>query len=130
MTPAATDFPPQEPPAAAKAITAPAGRLTSIDAYRGFVMFLMVAEVLNFGRVARMIPESGFWKFLASQQSHREWVGCSLHDLIQPSFTFLVGVALPFSMASRVAKGQRFGQMLGHAIWRSLLLIFLGVFLR
>jgi predicted acyltransferase len=93
-------------------------------------MFLMVAEVLHLGRIARAFPESGFWAFLASQQSHREWVGCSLHDLIQPSFTFLVGVALPFSIASRVAKGQAFGRMLAHAIWRSILLVFLGVFLR
>ena len=33
-------------------------------------------------------------------------MGCSLHDLIQPSFSFLVGVALPFSLASRLARGQ------------------------
>ena len=102
----------------------------SIDAYRGFVMFLMVAEALQLGQMARNFPDSGFWSFLASQQSHREWVGCSLHDLIQPSFTFLVGVALPFSIASRLAKGQPFGIMLGHAIWRSFLLVALGVFLR
>src|SRR5207247_5640015 len=44
--------------------------------------------------------------------------------------SFLVGVALPFSIASRLAKGQAFGQMLGHAVWRSILLILLGVFLR
>jgi heparan-alpha-glucosaminide N-acetyltransferase len=80
--------------------------------------------------MSRAFPESGFWSFLASQQSHREWVGCSLHDLIQPSFTFLVGVALPFSIASRIAKGNSFGKMLGHALWRSLLLAWLGIFLR
>lgn len=105
-------------------------RLASMDAYRGLVMFLMVAEVLHFSRISRAFPESGFWSFLASQQSHREWVGCSLHDLIQPSFTFLVGVALPFSIASRVAKGATFGKMLWHAVWRSLVLIWLGIFLR
>lgn len=115
------------PPAAKSAKPA---RLTSIDAYRGFVMFLMVAEALHLGRVARAFPESGFWSFLASQQSHREWIGCSLHDLIQPSFTFLVGVALPFSIASRIAKGQSYAKMIGHAVWRSLLLIGLGIFLR
>ena len=82
------------------------GRLASIDAYRGFVMFLMMAEVLRLSRVARAVPESGFWKFLGWHQSHVEWVGCSLHDLIQPSFSFLVGVALPFSIASRAARGQ------------------------
>ena len=42
-------------------------------------------------------------------QSHVEWTGCSLHDLIQPSFSFLVGVALPFSLASRLARGQSQG---------------------
>lgn len=111
--------------------TAPAvQRLVSLDAYRGFVMLLMVAEALHFGRVARALPESGFWALLASQQSHREWVGCSLHDLIQPSFTFLAGASLPFSIASRMAKGQAFGTMLGHAVWRSLLLVWLGIFLR
>src|SRR5688572_15674861 len=78
-------------------------RLASIDAYRGLVMFLMVAEALRLSRMARAFPESSFWSFLASQQSHRDWVGCSMHDLIQPSFTFLVGVALPFSIASRAA---------------------------
>ena len=114
-----------------KSIVAPAPkRLISLDAYRGFVMFLMVAEVLHLGRVARNFPESGFWAFLAHQQSHVEWIGCTLHDLIQPSFTFMVGVALPFSIASRVAKGQAFGMMLTHAIWRSLLLVFLGIALR
>src|SRR6187399_2638535 len=108
-----TDTIADSPPAAPKASSP--GRLTSIDAYRGLVMFLMVAEALHLGKVARLIPDSAFWQFLASQQSHREWAGCSLHDLIQPSFTFLVGVALPFSTASRQAKGQGFAKMLGHA---------------
>jgi predicted acyltransferase len=108
----------------------PPARLASLDAYRGFVMFLMMAEVLRLKRVAQALPESGMWKFLASQQSHVEWVGCSLHDLIQPSFSFLVGVALPYSIASRRARGQSTGVMVGHAVWRAVILIMLGVFLR
>src|SRR3954470_6616415 len=106
------------------------GRLASVDAYRGFVMFLMMAEVLRLGRVAESFPTSGFWKFLAWHQSHVEWIGCSLHDMIQPSFSFLVGVAVPFSIAGRIAKGQTKTNMTMHALWRSLLLILLGVFLR
>jgi heparan-alpha-glucosaminide N-acetyltransferase len=114
------------------AIVAPPapGRLTSVDAYRGFVMFLMMAEVLRLSRVAQAVPDSGFWKFLGDQQSHVQWIGCSLHDLIQPSFSFLVGVALPFSIASRAARGQSRGLMTFHAAWRALVLILLGVFLR
>ena len=109
--------------------TVPA-RLTSMDAYRGFVMFLMMAEVLHVGRVAAAFPDSGFWKLLDFHTSHVEWVGCSLHDMIQPSFSFLVGVALPFSIASRLARGQSQLAMTAHALWRALLLILLGVFLR
>jgi predicted acyltransferase len=93
-------------------------------------MFLMMAEVLRLQRVAQAFPDSSFWAFLASQQTHVEWAGCSLHDLIQPGFSFLVGVALPYSIASRMAKGGSFGKMFAHALWRSLILVALGIFLR
>jgi predicted acyltransferase len=109
---------------------APANRLASLDAYRGFVMFLMAAELLEVPQVAASFPDSGFWQFLKHHTTHVTWTGCSLHDLIQPSFSFMVGAALPFSMASRLAKGQSKPQLFLHALWRSLVLILLGVFLR
>ena len=87
-----------------------APRLASLDAYRGLVMFLMMAEVLHLGRMAAAFPESAFWGFLSFHQSHVPWIGCSLHDLIQPSFSFMVGVALPFSLASRLNSGESSGQ--------------------
>ena len=105
-------------------------RLASLDAYRGFVMLLMMAEVLRLKRVAQALPESKLWSFFAAQQSHVEWVGCSLHDLIQPSFSFLVGVALPFSLSSRRNRGQGMTALLVHACWRAGILILLGVALR
>lgn len=105
-------------------------RLSAADAYRGFVMFLMMAEVMQFHEVAKKLPRSAFWEFMELQQSHIEWVGCTLHDLIQPSFSFLVGLVLPYSIASRLAKGGKFNNLLLHAAWRSILLIFLGIFLR
>ena len=111
-------------------IPQPATRNVAVDAYRGFVMFLMMAEVLRFSRVAQAFPGNWFWSFLALNQTHVEWAGCSLHDTIQPGFSFLVGVALPYSIASRLAKGGTFGKMFLHALWRSLLLVALGVFLR
>jgi predicted acyltransferase len=104
-------------------------RLGSIDAYRGLVMFLMMAEVLRLSSVGRATG-GAVWTFLGGQQTHSEWIGCSLHDLIQPSFSFLVGVALPFSIASRRARGQSISFMTLHAFWRALILIVLGFFLR
>ncbi|WP_410528590.1 acyltransferase family protein [Spirosoma sp. KUDC1026] len=108
----------------------PVGRLMSMDAYRGFVMTLMVAELLQFHRLHEAFPDNPIWAFLAYQQSHVEWAGCSLHDLIQPSFSFLVGVALPYSLASREGLGKSFGAQFGRALRRSLVLILLGIFLR
>ncbi len=93
-------------------------------------MLLMMAEVLRLPAVAHAFQGNWFWAFLAFNQSHVDWAGCSLHDTIQPSFSFLVGVALPYSIASRVAKGSSFGRMMVHTLWRSLLLVWLGIFLR
>jgi len=110
--------------------TAIPGRLLSLDAYRGFVMLLMMGEVLEFCQVSAAVSSNPLWKFLCYHQSHVEWIGCSLHDLIQPSFSFLVGVALPFSLSRRAAEGQSNWHRTLHAFWRALVLVLLGVFLR
>lgn len=109
---------------------APLPRVGSIDTYRGAVMFLLMAESLHLSRMAANFPESDLWKFLAHHQTHVPWIGCSLHDMIQPSFSFLVGVSLPFSLVARRSKGQSTGRMTLHALWRSILLVGLGIFLR
>lgn len=108
----------------------PQNRVASVDVYRGFVMLLMMAEVLSLQDVAKALPDSKFWQFIGFNQSHVPWTWLSLHDMIQPSFTFLVGVVLPYSIASRKNKGASFGNILGHTIKRSFILIFLGIFLR
>ncbi len=104
-------------------------RLVSLDAYRGAIMLMMASSGLGLAHVARQSPDSGFWRFLAHQTEHAQWAGCTAWDIIQPAFMFMVGVALPFSIANRRARGQRFGSMLGHALWRSLVLALLAVFL-
>src|SRR5258705_13928763 len=93
-------------------------------------MFLMLAEAMRLWTLHDAFPASWFWAFVAFNTTHVPWQGCSLHDLIQPAFSFLVGAALPFSIASRRAAGQSFGRMLGHAAWRSVALMALGIFLR
>jgi predicted acyltransferase len=105
-------------------------RVPSIDAFRGFVMFLMLAEVMRLWTLHDAFPSSLLWSIVAFNTTHVPWQGCSLHDLIQPAFSFLAGASLPFSIASRQAKGDSFGKMLAHAIRRSLILILLGIFLR
>lgn len=105
-------------------------RNLAIDTYRGFVMLLMMAEILELSRVSKALPGNAFWSFLAYHQTHVAWAGCSLHDTIQPGFSFLVGIALPYSIAARMARGGAFRGLFLHALWRSLLLVALGIFLR
>jgi heparan-alpha-glucosaminide N-acetyltransferase len=127
MTATAIDL---EPTSVAIPVKGMANRLGSIDAFRGFVMLLMMSEVLDVDDIARALPGNRFWAFINYQQSHVGWIGCSLHDLIQPGFSFLVGVALPYSLARRAIAGQSAWQRTLHVVWRAFLLIFLGIFLR
>lgn len=110
--------------------TAPVARNVAVDAYRGLVMLLMMAEVLRLSQLAAAFPDSWLIGWLAYHQTHVDWAGCSLHDLIQPSFSFLVGVALPYSVARRQAAGGTAAQLFVHALWRSMVLVALGIFLR
>ncbi|MDZ4819655.1 MAG: DUF5009 domain-containing protein [Planctomycetota bacterium] len=105
-------------------------RLDSVDTYRGLVMLLMMAEVLKLSRLSEQVRENSFWDFLAYHQTHITWAGCTVHDMIQPSFSLLVGVSLPFSLAARRARGDSTTQLFWHAAWRALLLVFLGIWLR
>lgn len=107
----------------------PPTRLASLDAYRGFVMLAMASSGLGFAAVSKNFPDSEVWKFLAGQTDHVAWRGCAFWDLIQPSFMFIVGVAMPWAYANRKARGEGWWSQFGHAIGRSLVLIALGVFL-
>jgi predicted acyltransferase len=110
-------------------------RLMSLDAYRGFIMLAMASAGFAFAQVARNLAEAErgastpLWDFLGFQTDHVPWVGCSFWDLIQPSFMFMVGVAIPYSYASRKAKGDSERKILIHAALRALILILLAVFL-
>lgn len=120
-------LPPSAPAFVNPTVSSP--RLVSLDAYRGFIMLLLATSAFRIPDVARHFKGDGVWDFLAYQFNHAAWRGCSFWDLIQPSFMFMVGVAIPYSYASRKAKGDSEGKILAHTIWRSLILVLLGVFL-
>jgi heparan-alpha-glucosaminide N-acetyltransferase len=112
-------------------VVAPTTRLTSLDAFRGFTMLLMASEIARLPHaLLEAFPGNGVALYVADQLEHRQWTGVTPWDLIQPSFMFMVGVALPFSLAARRARGHAFGHLFAHALWRSLLLVALGIFLR
>lgn len=104
-------------------------RLTSMDAYRGFVMVCLAANGFGLNKLAKQFPDNATMKAIGYQFDHVPWVGCAFWDLIQPSFMFLVGVALPFSCARREKTGASKNGLLKHALIRSFILILLGIFL-
>ena len=115
-------------------------RLMSLDAYRGFVMLAMASSGFALSRVAPQVrgfrdgtPSEGWWRFLwdtlGYQFSHVPWTGCSAWDLIQPSFMFMVGVAMPFSLLRRERDGESKFRRFLHAVARAGVLVVLAVFL-
>jgi predicted acyltransferase len=101
-------------------------RLTSLDAYRGFIMLLMASGGLGIASIAKSQPDS-LWARIAPYLQHAEWIGCTPWDLIQPAFMFMVGVAMSLSLAKREAAGQGFAAQLVHAVIRAIVLVALGV---
>jgi predicted acyltransferase len=119
---------PEAAPTPAPPTVKPA-RLLSLDAYRGFIMVVLATGGLGFVKMHRDFPDDPVWSFLGFHTDHVGWIGCSFWDLIQPSFMFMVGVAVPYSMASRRARGENPLWTWTHIVWRALLLVALGIFL-
>src|SRR5688500_6172267 len=80
-------------------------RITSVDLFRGITMFLLIGESTRLYSHIRSIEDSSFMQFIGIQLSHHQWNGLHFWDLIQPFFMFIVGVAIPFSVANRIKKG-------------------------
>ena len=100
-------------------------RLVSLDALRGFDMFWIIggtAILMGFGKV---IHRPFFDKFL-EQFDHVPWRGLHFYDLIWPLFMFIMGAAIPLSMAKRRAQGESDRTLLLHALWRAVVMFCLG----
>ncbi len=125
--------------------TKPPGRLVSLDAFRGIIMIMLAASGFGIAGFAEIDAESPvwkvrdrpFWENLAWNFEHPAWQSAfdyfkvSFWDLIQPSFMFMVGVAMPFSYARRSQQQQHSTWRLGlHALIRSVALVLIGVFLQ
>lgn len=102
-------------------------RYLSLDAFRGITMFLLAGEAaLMYESLLEVFPAGSALHGLAEQFHHHPWAGLRFWDLIQPCFMFIVGVAMPFSLRSRMGRGDTWSQSLRHILWRSLLLFGFG----
>jgi len=102
----------------------PAGRLVSLDAFRGLIMLTLL-----FGSVFKSLEKHPSLHWLYVQNEHVAWEGCVYWDLIQPSFMFIVGVAMPIASANRYAAQTPWVLQFLRVLLRAAKLILLGVIL-
>ena len=99
-------------------------RLLSLDAYRGLIMLTLLC-----GGIFHTLKGDPVWNWLYIQNDHVDWAGCVYWDLIQPSFMFMVGVAMPFAFARRTALGDSWGKQFRHTLLRAFNLMLIGILL-
>ena len=97
-------------------------RITSIDALRGFVMFMMIF-VNDISGAGKIVPD---WMVHFSDR-HRDGSGMTFVDLVFPAFLFIVGMSVPLALGGRMAKSQPVWKTLGHIASRTMLLLFIGI---
>ncbi|WP_080237823.1 acyltransferase family protein [Spirosoma rigui] len=105
---------------------APVRRLLSLDALRGFDMFWIIGGEEIFHVLAKTTGWA--WAiFMADQFTHVDWNGFRPYDCIFPLFLFLAGVSTPYSLGSRLDRGDDRGAMVRKIITRGLVLVLLGI---
>ncbi len=97
-------------------------RYLALDAYRGFIMLMLVSQGFGFHE----LQDHPVFGGIARQFTHVSWEGGVFWDMVQPAFMFIVGAALPFALAIRSQQGQSFPDQAKHAAIRSLKLILLS----
>jgi predicted acyltransferase len=98
-------------------------RYLALDAYRGFIMLVLVSGGFGLAELARRRPA---FTGIANQFDHMPWEWIAFWDLIQPAFMFMVGVAMPFALARRMELGATRRQLFWHVVARSLRLILMS----
>ncbi|MFN0119396.1 MAG: acyltransferase family protein [Blastocatellia bacterium] len=93
-----------------------AGRLVSLDVFRGLTIAAMV-----------LVNNPGNGNFVYWPLRHAAWHGWTPTDLIFPFFLFIVGVAIPMAFQRRVEQGGNQRDLYLKIFRRSLLIFLIGL---
>lgn len=96
----------------------PSPRVLSIDVLRGLTIALMI-----------LVNDAADGNHVYWVLEHAPWNGWTLTDLVFPTFLFLVGCSIVFSMAGRLARGADRPRLALHVVRRSAIILLLGWFL-
>jgi predicted acyltransferase len=89
-------------------------RVLSVDLLRGLTIAFMI-----------LVNDPGDWGHVFGPLDHSPWNGWTLTDLVFPTFLFLVGASLVFSLESRAAKGDCRKTLSGHVLLRTVKILVL-----
>jgi predicted acyltransferase len=64
---------------------------------------------------------------IPEQFNHVKWDGFHFIDLIFPLFLFMIGVAIPYSLGKRLARGDSLKRIYAHILTRVVVLVVLGM---
>ena len=109
----ATTLPASAPETTERTITGPP-RVLSVDILRGITIAFMI-----------LVNDPGDWAHVFPPLDHASWNGWTLTDLVFPTFLFLVGASIIFSLDARAAKGNCRKTLSGHVILRCLKILLL-----
>lgn len=96
------------PAPASRTVTAPSSRVLSVDVLRGITIAFMI-----------LVNDAGDSKHVYTQLEHAAWNGCTLTDLVFPTFLFIVGIAIILSIQSRLQRGASRSELAGHTVRRA-----------
>jgi predicted acyltransferase len=92
--------------------------LVSLDVLRGLTVALMI-----------LVNNAGDGSVSYPQLRHSVWNGCTLTDIVFPTFLFIVGGSIALAFSSRLARGTPRGTILWQVAKRSALIFLIGLLL-
>ncbi|HEY1043395.1 MAG TPA: heparan-alpha-glucosaminide N-acetyltransferase domain-containing protein [Telluria sp.] len=93
-----------------------AGRLISLDAFRGFTIAAMV-----------LVNNPGDWGNLYGPLAHAPWNGWTFTDLIFPFFLFIAGVSMALSLGRQLDAGAPRPALVAKLAQRALVIFLIGL---
>ncbi len=95
-----------------------AGRLLSLDVFRGLTIAAMV-----------LVNNPGTWQAVYAPLQHAKWDGWTPTDLVFPFFVFIVGVAIPLAFERRKTAGGSQRDLYSKIARRTAIIFALGLWL-
>lgn len=96
------------PVAETRTVTAPSSRVLSVDVLRGITIAFMI-----------LVNDAGDSAHVYTQLEHAAWNGCTLTDLVFPTFLFVVGISIILSLYSRLQRGATRRELAIHTVRRA-----------